>query len=159
MYKFNFFYKTLICALRVMRVFPHYRTLKENSLNDSDSLRNERWRLTKNKAIPLQSWRGLEVSRRLRLPDLKVVSLYAQRPPPPPPQRIILGVWYWHPSCVISTLETLRLNSMCYHHSAAPSHGFLHTKHYKTPQLGPPFRISEDHHRRQISTKPQRSPN
>jgi hypothetical protein len=38
-------------------------------------------------------------------------------------------------------------------YSAVPSHGFLHKKHYKTPQPGPPFRISEDHHRRKKNKK------
>jgi hypothetical protein len=31
-------------------------------------------RLVKDKAIPLQAWRGLEVSRKLRLPDFQTMG-------------------------------------------------------------------------------------
>jgi hypothetical protein len=37
------------------------------------------WVQGKGKAIPLQVWRGREVSRRLRLPDLKTISLKIKR--------------------------------------------------------------------------------
>jgi len=32
------------------------------------------WEISKGKTIPLQAWTGLEVSRRLRLPDFKTIG-------------------------------------------------------------------------------------
>ena len=49
----------------------------------------------KGKAIPLQAWTGPEGSRRLRLPDFKIIGTPAAFTLPPPPGNILVTHFYW----------------------------------------------------------------
>jgi hypothetical protein len=85
-------------------LFPTHFDLHLAFIRENFNLHYWKWLcicIIKVTAFPLQAWRGLEGSRRLRLPDVKTIGTWkwegcqpyapaASPPPPAPPERILV---------------------------------------------------------------------